>query len=141
MIRLRGIDKPRWLLTVNRLLEVHMEERVFDIKLTNGPITGNSNIKNNSDCSRLHHRNESLIIIDTRLLRVSTNNPPSLVMSERTIGVKFVLEYPIARNDISTRRSRHKFPSLVVNKSLEFIRHSHSPIRISKSTPIVARDG
>jgi hypothetical protein len=47
-----------------------------------------------------HHRTESLIVVDTGLLRETANHPARLVTSKRAIGVVLMAEDPLARHDV-----------------------------------------
>jgi hypothetical protein len=56
-----------------------MYERILHIKLMNRPGVGDGQGEHSADRGRLHHRAESLIIVDTGSLGETTNDPASLV--------------------------------------------------------------
>jgi hypothetical protein len=75
----------RGLLTVDLLIKSDIEKCILDIELTDRPRAGDINVENNPYSSGLDDRTECLIIINSRMLRVATNNPASLVSGETTI--------------------------------------------------------
>jgi hypothetical protein len=87
-----------------------------------------------ANSSRLHHRTESLSKVHTRSLSETTKDPMRLVPLERPIRLEFVLEDPLASDNIRPRRSRHEIPGVVCQKSTVFLFHSRSPIGIGQST-------
>lgn len=98
-----GVDEARRLLTVDRLLQIAMEEGILHIELVNGPPVGDGEAEDDSDCSRLDDRTKSLIIVDAGLLRVPANHPTRLVPSEGAICMKFVFQDPFTGDDIDPR--------------------------------------
>jgi hypothetical protein len=133
MIRTSWIHKPRRLLTVNHLIKVAIEEGILDIKLTNWPKAGDGYVKNQSYSSRLDDRTKSLVVVYTRALRKSTDNPSCLVSSKRPIGVKLLAKDPLASHYICLRWSRNQGPCAVVEESLMLFSHSSTPPRVLHS--------
>lgn len=118
-----GVDEARRLLTVDRLLQIAMEEGILHVELVNGPPMGDGEAEDDSDCSRLDDRTKSLIIVDAGLLRVPANHPTRLVPSEGAICMKFVFEDPFTGDDIDPRGTRNQGPCVVVNQRLIFVTH------------------
>jgi hypothetical protein len=69
-----------------------MKEIVLDIELVDRPIPGENKRQDDTGRRGLHNGDESLIIIDTGMLREPTKNPPGLVPLECPIGLKLVLK-------------------------------------------------
>ena len=82
MIGMSNVDESGWLLTINRLRDIPMEKGIFDIQLMNRPRLRNCDAQNSADGGWLDNRTEDLIKINTRTLRITTNNPTSLVASQ-----------------------------------------------------------
>jgi hypothetical protein len=64
------------------------------------------------------------------LLRKTVTNPTSFIARKTTIGVEFLTKTPLTRNDVCTRRSRNKLPSVILKKGRELISHGSSPIGV-----------
>jgi hypothetical protein len=127
MIRMMLINKSGGLLTVDLLIKRAIEKCILDIELTDWPRAGDSNGENNPYSGGLDDRTECVVIINSRTLRVATNNPASLVPGETTIGVEFMTVNPLPGDNIGMRRTGNKGPSLVVNKSLVLSSHGLTP--------------
>jgi hypothetical protein len=110
-----------------------MEESIFDIKLMNKPPSRDCKGQHSANSSGLDNRTEGLTEINSRTLRITTNNPSSLVPLKRTIWIVLNLEHPLTGDDISARRSRNKIPSLILREGSNLLFHGGSPIWISKS--------
>lgn len=95
------MEKTGRLLTENWFRQRAMQKGVGDIQLVNMPSHRKSDSENCLDYSRLDNLTESLVKINTPLLMKTTGNPPGLVAIKRAIRVKFMLENPLARNNIS----------------------------------------
>jgi hypothetical protein len=48
----------------------------------------------------LDNQTEGLVVVKAVLLREASNNPMSLVVGKRAIGVELVLEYPLTRHNV-----------------------------------------
>jgi hypothetical protein len=70
------------------------------------------------------------------MLRITTDNPSSLVSLKRAIGVVLNLEHPLTGDDISAKRSRNKIPCLILREGNNLLFHGGSPIWISKSDTV-----
>jgi hypothetical protein len=95
VVRARGINKPRGLLTVDHLIQGAMQERILHIKLPYGPGAGDGNVKNKTDRSRLDNRAERLLVVDAGALGVPTNDPSSLVARKGAIRVELLTKDPL----------------------------------------------
>jgi hypothetical protein len=81
-----GINKTGWLLTVNHFVKDAVEKGILNIKLTDRPITGDSNAEDEADYFRLGNRTEGLIVVDAWALRVAVDYPMrSFAMSKRAV--------------------------------------------------------
>jgi hypothetical protein len=96
MSRMHGVDKARRLLTIDLLVKIPMKKCILDVQLMNRPGSRDGNAKDDANRGRLDDWTESLIKINTMLLREPTNNPSCLVASEITSRRKFVLEDPLS---------------------------------------------
>lgn len=114
MIRCRGVDKARWLLAVDGLVEVAMEERVLDIQLVDKPVTRGGEAGDDADRCWFDDWAERLVVVDAGALGVAAHDPMGLVTSKGAIGVVLVLEDPLASNDVDARWSRNKGPGTIL---------------------------
>jgi hypothetical protein len=62
------IDEAGRLLTIDHLIEISMEESVFDIELVNRPVVGEGEGEDNADGGRFNDRTEGFVKIDAGLL-------------------------------------------------------------------------
>ena len=62
-----------------------MEESILDIKLTNRPRIGDSNVENQTDGGRLDDRAESLVIVDAWTLGLTTDHRSKSVVDDGEI--------------------------------------------------------
>jgi hypothetical protein len=108
-----------------------MKKGILHVELVDRPRARCSNAENNVDGGRFNNWIEGLIIVDAVLLRETLDNLASLVSSKRTISIILVLENPLASDDVGTRWTRNQPSGVVINKSLKFLRHSSTPLRIS----------
>jgi len=69
------------------------------------------------------------------------DNPARLVPGEGAVGVKLVLEQPLASDNVRTRWPRDEAPSAVVDQRLVLFSPRSAPIGIGEGTTIVHRDG
>jgi hypothetical protein len=86
---------------VDCLSESTLEKGVLDVELVNRPTSRDCKGQHSTNNSRLDDRAEDLTKVNTRALRVSTNNPVSLVALEEAIGVVLDLEHPLVGDNIS----------------------------------------
>lgn len=91
------------------------------------------------DRGRLDDGAEGLVIVDAVLLGVAADHPTSLVLSEGAVRVKFLLEDPLARDDVSTRGAGHQAPSAIVSQGLVLIHHGSMPVGVSERVAVVGR--
>ena len=90
-----GINKTRRLLAIDLLVKIAVEEGILDIKLVDRPRTGDRNGEDDADGGRFDNRAERLVEVDARLLGVATDHPPSLIPSQPSIRMEFMLEDPL----------------------------------------------
>lgn len=76
-----GIDKTKRLMTINCLIEMAMEKVILNIQLMNQPRPEGSNAEYGTDGGGLDYWTEHLVIVNTMLLRIVTNDPPSFMSS------------------------------------------------------------
>ena len=107
-----------------------MEKRILHIQLVHRPRARESEREDRAHCSRLHHWTEGLIIVHTRPLGETPENPASLVALQCTISPTLVRPDPLASDHIATRRTRHEVPRLVGKKSRVFLFYRATPVRI-----------
>src|SRR6185312_7696372 len=73
---------------------------------------------------------EGLIIVHTRLLGETPENPASLVALQCAVSPTLMRPDPLACDHIATRRTRHEVPHLVGKKSRVLLFHRTTPVRI-----------
>ena len=105
MVRGGRIDEARWLLAVDSLLKMSVKKRVLHVQLVDGPGTRSGDAENSPDGCQFDHLAERLVVVDAVLLGEAADDPACLVASESAIGVVLVLEDPLARYDVGTRRT------------------------------------
>jgi len=105
MVRGGRIDEARWLLAVHSLLKMSVKKRVLHVQLANRPRAGSSDAQNSPNCRRFDNWAERLVVVDAVLLGEAADDSACLVASESAIGVVLVLEDPLARYDVGTRRT------------------------------------
>ena len=96
MIRIGGVDKARWLLAVNSLLQVTVKECVLHVELMDQPGVRGGDAKDDTYRRRFDNRTEGLVVVDVVLLGEATDHPTSLVKGKRAIRVEFTLINPLA---------------------------------------------
>jgi hypothetical protein len=79
MCRIGGVNKTRGLLAVNCISVLAMKKRILDIHLMNVPRVSIDDVKDAMNSCRLDNRAKCLAVIDTRILRETTDHPSSLV--------------------------------------------------------------
>jgi hypothetical protein len=77
-----------------------MEKSVLHFELLNRLVTGNSNGEHCAHGGRFHNRAERLILVHTRALSETPEDPTSLVAIEGAVDAKLVGENPLAGDDI-----------------------------------------
>jgi hypothetical protein len=127
------VPEPRRLDAVDCLSESTLEKGVLDVELVNRPTSRDCKGQHSTNNSRLDDRAEGLTKVNTRAMRVSTNNPVSLVALEGAIRVVLDLEHPLVRDNISSGRARYEISSLVLGESSNLLFHSSAPVRIGES--------
>ena len=105
MVRGGRIDEARWLLAVDSLLKMSVKKRVLHVQLANRPRAGSSDAQNSPNCRQFDNWAERLVVVDAMLQGEAVDDPACLVASESAIRVVLVLEDPLARYDVGTRRT------------------------------------
>ena len=139
---MRGIAsilKTRGLLHVDIFGQKTVEKSITHINLSKTSPAGDSEREDQMNRGRLHHRAESISIVDPLLLSKTASNEASFVLVNRTIRTMLGLKDPLAAHNINTRRPRHQHPCVRVTKGNKFRRHGGTPSRFTKS--ITMRSG
>lgn len=76
----------------------------------NRPKVRDSKAEDNPYGGRFYNGTESLIVIDTKLLRISADNPPCLVASRGSIKIELILEDPFSIYNVGTQRTENERP-------------------------------
>jgi hypothetical protein len=108
VVRMSGINKTRRLLTVNHFVKVAVEKGILDIKLTDRPITGDSDAEDEAYGFKLGNRTKGLVVVDAWALRVATDDPTSFATSKHAIRVELMAIDPLADDDVGARCARNK---------------------------------
>ena len=108
MSRMSRICKTSGLRAVDSLRQCPMEEGILHIELVNWPLSRMSQGEDSTNSSRLDHRAERFIVVNTGTLGKATEDPASLVSVQSPISVKFMFENPLAGDHICCVGSRDK---------------------------------
>jgi hypothetical protein len=138
MIRSRGVNEAGRLLAEDGLLKMTVKKSVLHVELVNGPRLRGSNAEDDANRGRFDNWTESLVVVDAVLLGEAPHNPTCLMPSKGSISIIFMLENPLAGDDIGTGWSRNQAPCTIVDESLKLLRHSRAPLRVSQRTAIVS---
>ena len=95
-----------------------------------GPGASESQGEHRADGGRLHHRAESVVVVDPRVLSEAPENPTSLVPLKGTISPPLVSPDPLAGDDVSAGWTGHQIPGLVGEE-----RHVLLPSRGASEVP------
>jgi hypothetical protein len=109
-----------------------VQEHILHIELMNRPGAGDSQGEDGADHGRLDHRAEGLIIVNAGSLGEAAKNPTSLVPFQGAVGIKLVLENPLAGDDVGANGARDKISCVVGDQSSKFFFHGATPIWIDK---------
>jgi hypothetical protein len=144
-IQTAGIHNSCWLTAVDCLCQSAMEKIILHIKRMHRPgVSERARERERASeycahCSRLHHRTERLIIVHTRLLSDTLENPTSLIALQSTICLTLIRLHPLASHHTATRRARYKVPRLVGKKSSVLLFHRVTLVRISQGFADIRR--
>jgi hypothetical protein len=111
---------------------VTVTKGVLHVQLMDLPSGGGSDAEEDADGGRLDNQIERLVVVNVVLLRKTTNDPPSLMIGKGAISMILVLEYPLASDDISPRRSRYEAPGAIIHERLVFFVHRRPPIWVGQ---------
>jgi hypothetical protein len=132
VIGLCRIKKSSRLATVDGLREGVVQERIIHIKLMNWPGPRDGLGEHGVDRGQLNHRAEGLIVVNAGSLDEAVKNPTNLVPFQGAIGIKLVLENPLADEDVGANGVRDKIPGVVDDQGSKFFFHAMAPIRINE---------
>ncbi|KAJ9565348.1 hypothetical protein OSB04_001314 [Centaurea solstitialis] len=141
MIGKRTVYIARRLTHVNSLSEITMKKGILNIKLMNRPVTGDGDAKNRADSGRFDNWTESVIKVQTRLLRETLSNKTGFVTLKTSITVKLMAKQPTIANYVSIRGFRNKIPRVVRNNSSHFSIHGGPPMRVTHGLSSRPRNG
>ena len=97
-----------------------------------GPVLAGDNREYGADRRRFDNRRECLLEVDAWALMEATNNPPSFVVFEGAVGVEFVLEDPLAGDDLGISGTRHERPGTIVLKGIKLELHCGTPVGVAE---------
>lgn len=80
---------------------------------------------------RLDDGAERVAEVDAGPLGKALDDPSRLVPLERAVGVQFVLEDPLAADDVDAVGMRNQFPSVVGTQGIELHLHRGAPVRVA----------
>jgi len=106
----------------------------------NRPTARKSQRHNCANYSCLDHWAEGLIKVDAGTVSETAENPTSLVALQCTVRLELVFKHPLATHNVVVRRPWNKISGMVHQQSIEFLLHSASPIWISKTASVGARN-
>jgi hypothetical protein len=110
------IRKASLLAAVDCLNEGAVEKSVLHVELLNWLVTGNSNGEYRAHGGQFHNRAECLIVVHTRALSETPEDPTSLVAIEGAVGAKLVDEDSLAGDDVRATRPKNKFSGPVAHE-------------------------
>jgi len=111
-------------------LKISIQEDIFNIKLSEIPLTNQSYYNKNMNSSHFCKSSKCLLIIHTILLRVSFCNQSTFVLLNRSIRISLDLIHPTTTNNTLIKRLRNQILSIYVMQSRKFLIHSLLPKRI-----------
>jgi len=126
------VDEAVRLLAVDRLVQMAVKKGVLHVQLMYLPGARSGDAEDDADGSRFNNRTECLVVVDVVLLRKTTNDPPGFMASERAISTIFVLEDPLAGDDVGTWRSGYETPCAIIHERLVLVGHRCVPISIGQ---------
>src|SRR5581483_3849204 len=141
MIGKRTVYIARRLTHVNSLSEVTMKKGILNIKLMNGPVSGDGDAKNRANSGRFDNRTESVIKVQSGLLGETLSNKTSFVTLKPSIAVKLVAKQPSIANYVSIRGFRNKIPRVVRKDGRHFSIHGDPPMRVTHGLSSRPRNG
>src|SRR6185312_9188004 len=107
-----------------------MKKRILHIQLVHRPRAKERKREYRAHSSRLHHWTEGLIIVHTRPLVKTPENPVSLIALKCAVSPTLMCPDPLAGDHIATRQTRHEVPHLVSKKSRVLLFDRATPVRI-----------
>ena len=99
------VDEAVRLLAVDRLVQMAVKKGVLHVQLMDRPGARSGDAEDDPDGGRFDNRAERLVVVDAVLLGEAADDLACLVASESAIGVVLLLEDPLARYDVGTRRT------------------------------------
>jgi hypothetical protein len=139
-LRVRRVNKANRLRVVDGLGECAVEEDVLDVELVHRPTPVESQSQHSPDDGRLDDRAKSLIVVHPGALSEPPLDPTSFVLVKRAICLEFVLEDPLASDDISPRRLRNQVPRVVRHQGLILFLHSAMLVGVRERATDRGRD-
>jgi hypothetical protein len=85
-------------------------------------------IENDADGAGFNDETKGLIIVDVVFLGDAANDPSGFVTRKRTVGVIFVVKYPLATNDVGAGRFGNQVPGTNFQQGVVLIAHSSRPV-------------
>lgn len=89
----------------------------------NGQGSTDGETEDSAICGGFNNWTKCLVVINTELLRKTTDHPALFLARKRPIRVKLVAEDSLASVYISTRWGRNKSPCSVIKESMIFLLH------------------
>ena len=81
MIRIGGVDKARWLLAVDNLLQVTVKKCVLHIELMDQPGVRGGDAEDDTYRRQFDNWTEGLVVVDAVLLGEAADHPAGFVTS------------------------------------------------------------
>jgi hypothetical protein len=128
------IGETRGLAAVDSLSEDAMGEGILYIELLNRLVMEDSSGEHRAHSGRFHNWTESLIVVDSKALSETPNDPASLIAIEGPVSAELLHEDPFAGDDVGALRLWNKVPGPITHQGSVFILHSRAPIGIGEGS-------
>jgi hypothetical protein len=88
--------------------------------------------EHHANSGRFYNRAEILVIVDSRALSETPNDPTNLVAIKSPVSTELVRKDPLAGDNVGALRSRNQLPGLIADQGSVLFFHSRTPMRIDK---------
>lgn len=115
-----------------------LQEGRVDIHMVEAEIKGGCELKDDAESCELKRGGECIGEVNTLNLSEAFRDPASFVLFERTIGEVFVLEDPLALDDVVARLVEYEFPRFRFSQRSHFLVGGDAPTFTVRTGPSVS---
>lgn len=113
MIREAFVNKARWLIHVDLLVERPLKKGIVNIKLADGPSLSNCQGEDDPNCHWFDDGAKCFCVVTTRALMETFSDQSSLVPINGPIWISLDAKDPLTTNQIRSRGTTNEFPGVV----------------------------